>query len=128
MMNKRIFRIVLVMALFITGSPVKVMSYDPIDFTVQNGGPGVYNPVGGGHEPSRAPMMPPYVGIEGHTLDFSCVGYDVTFYLLNEDEESVFTLFIPAGTSTVELPSMLEGSYEICLVRGNWCFCGWIEL
>ena len=73
-------------------------------------------------------MMPPYVGIEGHTLDFSCVGYDVTFYLLNEDEEPVFTLFIPAGTSTVELPSMLEGSYEICLVRGNWCFCGWIEL
>ncbi|MBR1395090.1 MAG: hypothetical protein IJ559_05480 [Prevotella sp.] len=105
-----------------------MMSFDRIDFTVQNGGPGIDNPVGGDHGPSRAPMMPPYVGIEGHTLDFSCVGYDVTFYLLNEDEEPVFTLFIPAGTSTVELPSMLEGSYEICLVRGNWCFCGWIEL
>lgn len=104
------------------------MGFDRIDFTVQNGGPGIDNPVGGEHGPSRAPMMPPYVGIEGHTLDFTHVGYDVTFYLLNEDEEPVFTLFIPAGTSTVELPSMLEGSYEICLVRGNWCFCGWIEL
>ena len=128
MMNKRILRIVLVMALFMMGSPVKVMSFDPIDFTVQNGGPGVYNPVGGGHEPSRAPMRPPYVSIEGHALDFSHVGYDTTLYLLNEDEEVVFTLFVSAGTSVIELPSMLEGSYEICLVRGNWFFCGWIEL
>lgn len=127
-MDKRFLKNVFVTVLFVIGSVANVMGFDRIDFTVQNGGPGIDNPVGGDHGPSRAPMMPPYVGIEGHTLDFCCVGYDVTFYLLNEDEEPVFTLFIPAGTSTVELPSMLEGSYEICLVRGNWCFCGWIEL
>lgn len=128
MMNKRFLKNVFVTVLFVIGSVANVMGFDRIDFTVQNGGPGIDNPVGGEHGPSRAPMMPPYVGIEGHTLDFSCVGYDTTLYLLNEDEEIVFTLFVPAEASTIELPAMLEGEYEIFLLRGNWRFGGWIEL
>ena len=67
----------------------------------------------GGHP--RMPAARPNVGQDGHTLYFNNVGYDLTLVLLDEDGEEVYTTIVPAGTTSVVLPSTLSGDYELQL-------------
>jgi len=55
------------------------------------------------------------LSIDGHTLYFNNVGYDLTLVLLDEDGEEAYATFVAAGTTAVVLPSTLSGDYELQL-------------
>ena len=69
--------------------------------------------------PQRAPIARPSINLDGFTLNFNNVGYDLTLVLLDEDGEEAYTTFVPAGTTAVMLPSTLSGDYELQLLPGG---------
>ena len=76
----------------------------------------------------RTPINPPAVSIDDHTLYTGAVWFDATLQILDEDENVVYTTFVPAGTPIVVLPSTLSGDYELRLILNNWYFYGYITL
>jgi len=40
----------------------------------------------------------------------------------------VYTIVIPAGTTTLVLPADLEGTFELQIIDGEWMFYSDIEL
>ena len=99
----------------------------PISFTVEiikKGG--LVNPFP--KSPDQTPE-PPEASIDGHTLYLYDVDYDLTLSLLDEYSEEVYTVFIPANTTSVVLPSTLTGEFELQLFTdGIYYFVGTIEL
>jgi len=75
---------------------------------------------------SKSPVEPPYVWQEGYTFTFdeSCLG--CTLRLVDESDTVVYTTVITSDT--VVLPSTFSGNYELQVIRGIWCFFGFIEL
>ena len=75
---------------------------------------------------NRSPVLIPEVSLDDHTLTFddSCIG--CTLRLVNAEGEVEYTTVITS--STLVLPSTLEGEFEIQIIRDNWCFYGYIEL
>ena len=80
----------------------------------------------------KSPALPPEApeaSIDDHTLYLYNVDYDLTLCLLDEDGEEAYTVFIPANTASVALPSTLTGDYELQLLTdGLFYFAGWVEL
>lgn len=76
----------------------------------------------------RSPVHAPSIGIDGYTLYFITPCDGCTLRLINEDGEMVLNMIIPENSSTIPLPSFLFGEYEIQIVRGNFCFSGYIYL
>ena len=63
------------------------------------------------------------------TLYIYDVVYDLTLVLVDEDDEVVYSVFVPANTSSVVLPSWLEGDYQLLLIPDeNYYFAGEISL
>ena len=88
-----------------------------------------YDPVIIGHQTPKSPVQAPTASIDGHTLYLYNVDYDLTLCLLDEDGEEAYTVFIPANTASVVLPSTLTGDYELQLLTdGLFYFAGWVEL
>ena len=83
--------------------------------------------VGQGNNP-RGPIVIPNVGIEDHSLQFNTPCDGCTLRLVNEDGDIAYSTIIPSNTVTLELPSYLEGEYEIQIIRDNLCFYGYITL
>ena len=77
------------------------------------------------------PIQPPTVSIDDHTLYFwdSCV---FLIYIKEEDEDGneqvVYTTIVTADETSITLPTDLEGTYTIEVIRGEQCFVGEIEL
>ena len=86
------------------------------------------DPTQGNGEESRAPMQPPHVFIDGHTLFMQYVAFDVTLEILDGSGSVAYTTFVAAYTPSVTLPSILSGDYQIRLIEGYWYFYGWIHL
>ena len=63
----------------------------------------------------RTPIAQPEVSQDDYTLYFNNVGYDLTLVLIDEDGEEAYTVFVPANTTSVVLPSTLSGDYELQL-------------
>ena len=76
----------------------------------------------------RAPVKAPSLSISDHTLYFNTSCDGCTLQLINEDGEIEYGIIIPENTSTITLPFYLAGEYELQIIRGNYCFCGYIEL
>jgi hypothetical protein len=79
----------------------------------------------------RSPAMPPSVpsvSLEDHTLYFNSPCDDCTLQLINEDGDVEVDMVIPEDTTTITLPFYLEGEYLIQIIRGRYCFYGFIEL
>ena len=76
----------------------------------------------------RSPVHVPTIGIDGNTLYFITPCDGCTLRLINEDGEVVCNMIIPENSSTISLPSFLFGEYEIQIVRGNYCFYGYINI
>lgn len=76
----------------------------------------------------RSPIRIPSISINDHTLYFysSCDG--CTLRLYDEKGDLVVNLIIPENSSTINLPSFLTGEYEIQILKGNYCFYGYIKL
>jgi len=74
----------------------------------------------------KTPVLVPEVSIDDYTLTFddSCLGCELR--LLDEDGELVYSTTITSDT--LVLPSYLEGEYELQIIRGIYCFYGYIDL
>ncbi len=76
----------------------------------------------------RSPIHVPSISIDDHTLFFNSSCDGCTLRLYNEEGDLVVNLIIPDNSSTISLPSFLTGEYEIQIIRGNYCFYGYIKL
>jgi hypothetical protein len=76
----------------------------------------------------KGPILVPEVSLDDHTLYFDtpCDGY--TLNIVDENDVVVYTIVIPAGTTSWVLPATLSGEYELQLISGNYCFWGMITL
>lgn len=83
-------------------------------------------PLGPGNP--KAPMRPPVVYLDDHTLSFVVGHPNYTLIIKDEVGNVVYTTTVFSAQTEVVLPSTLSGDYEILLVMGNWLFTGWIEL
>ena len=91
------------------------LEVDYFDPTFENGG-------------QRSPIHIPQIGIDCNTLFFNSPCDNCTLRLINEDYEVDYSAIIPSGTHTMVLPSYLSGEYRIEIIRGNFCFWGYILL
>jgi len=99
------------------GTPVLLSFHEP------------FNPIGSGHPIPKSPIQVPTVSLDDHTLYIYDVAYDLTLALVDEDDEVVYTVFVPANTSSVVLPSWLEGDYQLLLIPDeDYYFAGEISL
>lgn len=76
----------------------------------------------------KSPVLAPTVYIDGNVLTFetSCDG--CVLQLVDEEDDVVYTIVIPAGTTTLVLPATLEGTFELQIIDGEWMFYADIEL
>lgn len=83
------------------------------------------NENGGRH---RGPIQPPLVAVEDNTLYFytPCDGLELR--LVDGNGNVVFVTTIPSACATLDLPSGLEGSYELRIVFDNYYFYADITL
>ena len=88
---------------------------------------GYVDPTIGQGDSQRGPEIPMVI-IDGYTLQFitPCDGY--TLYIVDGEGENVYTTVIPTGTTSLVLPSTLEGEYKIEIVptSGNYYFYGYL--
>lgn len=89
---------------------------------------GYFDPSEGLESGPRGPVDQLTIGLEGHTLYMSNVGFDVTLQLTDANNSVVYTTFVAANTYSVVLPSYLTGEYKIILIDDERFFWGYIEL
>ena len=123
-MNKTKLLVMTTMMAMLPFSSVRVNA-DPLNVPLQVG---YEDPTGNQINPHKSPVLIPEVSIEDYTLylDDSCAG--CTLRLLDENGDVAYTTVIPDGIDEISLPSTLSGDYELQIVRGNWCFYGYINL
>ena len=76
----------------------------------------------------RSPVRVPSLSILDHTLYFASSCDGCTLRLVNEDGDVEYSIEIPENTSVITLPFYLSGEYELQILRGNYCFFGYVEL
>lgn len=76
----------------------------------------------------RSPVAIPSVSLEDHTLLFATPCDGCTLKLINQDGDVEYTTVIPTEAQTLVLPSHLSGEYCIQIIRGRFCFWGYIYL
>lgn len=80
------------------------------------------------HKPiRRSPIATPSVCLEGHTLLFATPCDGCTLKLINEDEDVEYITIIPVDATNLDLPTCLSGEYQLQIIRGNYCFWGYIN-
>ena len=87
-------------------------------------------PKGGPHKapPRPSAVQIPTVFLDGFMLYFDEPCNGCTLQLVDEDEEVVYSVVLPNGTTEWELPEFASGEYKLQIIRGRYCFWGWIEL
>lgn len=86
------------------------------------------NPAPAGRGKPRSPIQPPSIYLGNHTFSFNAFEEDCLILLLDNSGNEVFSGVIPAETTSFQLPTTLEGEYQIQLIYGNFIFIGEIEL
>ncbi len=69
-----------------------------------------------------------YITQDGNVLTMSATPCDYTLNLYDEDDEVVYSVYVPAGTTMIVLPSTLSGSFEIRFETDTYYYYGYIEL
>ena len=121
MVKKRILLLLMIMALLPLSS-LRMSANNPDDIELEVG----YVDPNSGQEHPRTPILIPHVGIDGYTLLFYTPCDGCTLRLLDENKNVVYTTVIPAGSTTLVLPSYLSGEYKIEIIQGIYCFWGYI--
>ena len=83
------------------------------------------DPATGGN--TLAPARPWYITQDDNVLTLPALADDYTLVLLDEDGDVAYTTFVPAGTTTVVLPSTLSGDFELRLVADTYYYRGYIN-
>lgn len=79
--------------------------------------------------PPRVPSSQiPVVFLDGNTLYFDTPCDGCTLQLVDEDDFVVYSVTIPEGSTEWELPEAISGEFVLQIIRGRYCFYGWIEL
>lgn len=86
----------------------------------------IKNGNGTGNPFPKTPITLPEVVLNDHTLTFDSSCHGLTLQLVNEDGDVEYTAVI--SSSTLVLPSTLEGDYEIRIICGDHYFYGYIDL
>ena len=111
------------MIAFILLGGVNLFGQTPVNLIVGIDDPTTLNP---GH-----PKAPPYIPLveqDGSVLYFELAHADYTLELI-QDDEVIYSVVVPASTTTVVLPSWIEGECEIRLLTGGiYYFYGYITL
>ena len=76
----------------------------------------------------KSPVLAPTVYLDGNVLTFETPCDGCTLQLVDEDDDVVYTIVIPAGTTSLILPSYLEGTFELQIIDGDWLFYADIHL
>lgn len=90
---------------------------DPIPFNT-----GYVNPTSPGNPKPKSPVCVPIVYQDGNVLTFATACDGCTLQLVDEDDDVVYSIVIPAGTTTLVLPSTLSGTFELQIIRDNGLF------
>ena len=114
MTNKNLFLALAVATML----PLQFAMADPIDLDLQVRIIDHKNNDGG----HRTPILPPSTAIDDGTLYFytPCDGCELR--ITDEDGDVVYSTIIPPSTSSIDLPADLDGTYELQVIRGNFCF------
>lgn len=83
-------------------------------------------PAGSGN--TLAPPRPWYITQNDYTLTMPAFEDDFTLELLDEDGVVVYSVYVPAGTTMIILPSTLSGDFELRLVADTYYYRGYITL
>ena len=75
---------------------------------------------------TKSPVATPQVDVTDFIISFITPCDGCLLSIINADGEVEFTTVI--NSSTITLPSYLAGEYRIEIIRGNFCFWGYIEL
>jgi hypothetical protein len=74
----------------------------------------------------RAPIQPPHIYLEDYSLSFNAFEEECLIQLLDNSGNEVFSGVIPVGTTSFQLPTTLEGEYQIQLIYSVFIFIGYI--
>ena len=87
------------------------------------------DPSGGNNDFPKAPIQPPSVYLDGHSLYFGNPHSEaVPVELADATGNVVYSDYLPAGTQTLSLPATLSGTYTLFIYIGNYVFAGQINL
>ena len=129
-MKKKVLTIaaILCMAFSAPTSALADGELEQVDLQVSIENPTI--PKGGPHKapPSPSAVQIPTVFLDGFMLYFDEPCDGCTLQLVDEDAEVVYSVVLPNGTTEWELPELASGEYKLQIIRGRYCFWGWIEL
>lgn len=81
------------------------------------------------HEPiKKSPVIIPSLYLDGQVLQLITPCDGCTLRLLNRDGSVEYAIIIPTDTTSITFPAYLLGEYEIQIIRGNYCFWGYVNL
>ena len=77
---------------------------------------------------SRAPMRKPSLFIDGYLLQIENPRNGDIIRLVDENGNIQYSSVVDANSNQISLPGYLTGTFEIQLIRGRFCFYGYVEL
>lgn len=77
------------------------------------------DPLLGDTNPHRGSFPIPTVGIDGHTLYIYDVTSPLALTVVDENQQVIYTAYVPAGNTTLVLPATLTGTFELQLYPGG---------
>ena len=88
-----------------------------------------YHPNGSTHGGNgKSPTSTWFILQEDNVLVISMTPCDYTLSLYDEDEDVVYSVFVPAGTTQVVLPTTLSGNFELRFETDTYYYYGFIYL
>ena len=81
-----------------------------------------------GNNYPKAPVQPPYVTLDDHTLYIWSQHGGYTLTLLDDNNTVVYQAYVAAGVQFCALPLTLSGSYTLQLSNDTYLFTGFVNL
>lgn len=95
----------------------------PVEIPMQ-----IINKSASGSGPTYSPPRPWCIAQDDYTLTMPAFEDDFTLELLDEDGVVVYSVYVPAGTTQIVLPSTLSGDFELRLLADTYYYRGYISL
>ena len=76
----------------------------------------------------KTPIRPWIIDLTNNVISMEATPCDYTLNLYDEDEDVVYSVFVPAGTTQVVLPTTLSGSFELRFETDTYYYYGFIYL
>ena len=76
----------------------------------------------------KAPPRIPAIDLQNNTITFEGSHVNYTLQIFNEDDDIVYSVYVPSTQTTVNLPSTLSGEYQLRLIPdgSNIYFYGYV--